>query len=90
MAAGEHLVGGPLDSLSDLRLEQAEGAVDARRWALHLRQGMDHGERHALARDAEEAPAALGLRPPEPIRGHLDGAEGVLLQARGRHRLRSF
>ena len=47
---------------------------------LDQREGVDHGKRHALARDAEEAAAALGLRAPQPVGRDLDGAEAVFLE----------
>src|SRR4029078_1666838 len=40
-----------------------------------------HFARHALAGDAEVLERALRLRAPQVIRGHLDGAESVLLDA---------
>ena len=40
---------------------------------------MHDGERHALTGDTEEAAAALGLRTPQPLGRHFNGAEAILL-----------
>src|SRR2546429_2974364 len=47
---------------------------------------MQHGERHALAGDAEKTPRPLGLCAPQPIGRDLDRAEAVLLDATAAHR----
>src|SRR5437868_2396505 len=85
MAAGQHLVGAAPDRLGLARVEQPESAVRARGRFLHQRKRVDDGERHALARDAEKAPAALGLRAPEPLGLDLDRAEAIFLDARAGH-----
>ena len=85
MPAGEHFVGGARDRLRLLLIEQAEGIVDARGTTLDQRQRMHDCKRHALAGNAEEAPAALGLRAPQPVRRHVDWAEGIFLGADAAH-----
>jgi len=77
----KHLVGGALDRLRLFWVQQTETCVHGSRGFLHAREGVDDGERHALAGDAEEAAAALGLGAPQPVGGHLDGAEAVLFGA---------
>src|SRR5438093_5953834 len=47
---------------------------------------MQHGERHALAGDAEKTPRPLGLCAPQPIGRDLDRAEAVVLDASAAHR----
>jgi len=55
-----------------LGVEQPEGAIHVSAHFLDGGQRVDHGERHALGRDAKEAPAALGLSTPQPLGGDLD------------------
>ena len=86
VAAGQHLVGRARDGLRLLFRKQAEVGIDAGRRFLDERQRVDQRERHALARDAEEAAAALRLRAPQALGGHLDGAEAVLLDPGAAHR----
>jgi hypothetical protein len=84
--SGEHFRRGARYRLRLARLEQAELGVRQRRALLDQREGVDYLRRHALGRDAEEAPAALGLRAPKPPGGHLDRPEAVLLDAAAAHR----
>ena len=87
-----HLAGGDARRGRGHRLglrgvQQAEIAVDLGRGALDLRQRMHDRRGHALRADGEEAQAAFGLRAPQGIARHLDGAEAVCFAARrGRHR----
>src|SRR3990172_1945979 len=79
--AGGDLVRGGDDGLALGRLEDAEVHVDERRGLLHEHEGPDEGGGHALARDPEVAQRALGLRPPEAVRGDIDRAERVAFDA---------
>ena len=85
MPAGEHLVGRAHDGIGLASIDKAECAIGARGRLLYQRERVDHGERHALARDPEEAAAALGLGAPEPVGRDLDRPETVLLDARAGH-----
>src|SRR6185295_17427746 len=82
----EDLAGRASDGLRFFPVQQTQLRVDARGGLLDAYQGVDHGKRHALARDAEEAQAALGLRAPQAPGRDLDGAEAVLLDAGAAHR----
>ena len=73
--AGEHLAGRALNPLGLGFLEEPQLQIDRGGHFLDQRQAMDHLERHALAGDAEKAPAALGLRAPQARGGDLDRAE---------------
>ena len=70
---------GALDRVRFLGVEESERVIGLGSRLLHRRERVDHGERHALGRNAEEAPAALGLRAPQPLGGDLDRPEAVLL-----------
>src|SRR6185503_8306155 len=74
-----------LDGVGLACVEQLELGIHARGGALHARQRVDDAERHALGGDAEESPAALGLRAPQAFGRHIDRAEAVLLWAGGGH-----
>ena len=85
MLAREDFGRGTLDRVRFFRVEEPELAVHPSARVLDGGQRVDYGERHALGRNAEEAPAALGLRAPQPLGGHLDRPEAVLLDARAGH-----
>jgi hypothetical protein len=77
VAACEDLVGGLFDQPGDFRRQFAEVVVDPRGGFLDQRQGVDHGERHALAADGEVLQRALGLGAPVGVVGHLYGAQAI-------------
>lgn len=77
VAACEDLVGGLFNQPGDFRRQFAEVVVDPRGGFLDQRQGVDHGERHALAADGEVLQRALGLGAPVGVVGHLDGAQAI-------------
>src|SRR3954463_12106050 len=83
--SSEHLVGGLDNRLRFPVLEKTQLGVDQCGAFLDQRQGIDHWQRHALAGDAEEAPAALGLRAPKAFSRYLDRSEAVLLGALAAH-----
>ncbi len=81
----EGLVGGADDGLALLLAERAQLHVDDGRGLLHQHQRLDERMRHLLGGDVEVVERALGLRSPVLVRGNLDGAERVLLDARLLH-----
>src|SRR5690349_2391091 len=65
------------DGSAALRIEYAEGHVDARGGAFDEAEGTDHRHRHAFAAYAKIPSRALGLRAPVPVGGNFDRAEGI-------------
>src|SRR5690606_18506980 len=73
--AGERDGGGPHV------VEQAEFVVDRRRRLLDQGRGTDELLRHGQAADLEVVDGALGLRPVQGSRRHVDLAQAVVLDA---------
>ena len=81
--ARDHLVGRLDDGLGLLGVEQLQVEVHLRSRPLHPRERLDQLRRHLLGADLEVEQRALRLGAPQPVGRDLDGAEGVLLDARG-------
>ena len=81
--AGQHLIGGGVDGLGLLGIQQTQGMVHRGRCLLHLRQRGNDLARLLFAADVEVLQRTLGLGPPEPVGRNVDGAEGVFFLARG-------
>jgi hypothetical protein len=75
--AGQHLIGGGVDGLGLLGIQQTQRMVDRGRGLLDLRQRGNDLARLLLAADVEVLQRALRLRAPEPVGRNVDGAEGV-------------
>jgi len=76
LAAG-HLVADPLDQLALPGRQPPGRGVDHRRGLLHVPVRVVHLHRHLVVADVEVLQAALGLRTPVMVRGHLDVAQAV-------------
>ena len=83
MLPGDHLVGRLDDGLGLLGVEHLQVEVHLRSRPLHPRERLDQLRRHLLGADLEVEQRALRLGAPQPVGRDLDGAEGVLLDARG-------
>jgi hypothetical protein len=81
-----HACRGGRDGIGPGGVQQAEIAVDLGRGALDLGQRLHDRQRHALPADGEEPAAALGLRAPQGIGRHVDGAKAVRLHLVCGHR----
>ncbi len=82
-----HLVGGLHDGPGDLDVEQPEVGVRERRGLLEQAEAADDRPppHERVAPDVEVLEAALGLRAPVAVGGHLDGAHRVAFGAGRRH-----
>ena len=78
-----HFIGGGDDGLGLVWGQQTQGMVHPRRAAFDLRQRTDDLGGHSFAGDVEILQRALGLRTPQPLRGHVNRAEAVALGATG-------
>ena len=77
--ARDRLVGGAHDRVG-LPLRESPGlGVDQRRSFLDKAIGVVDALRHAIVADREVQKAALGLRTPIAIGGHVDAAHGIRL-----------
>jgi hypothetical protein len=77
--AGQHLVRGAHDGGRFLRVELTQVSVGRRGSALHLDERVDDLEGHPFGSDKEILQGALRLSPPEPVGGHFDGTQAVML-----------
>ena len=81
MRAGGDRGSGVDDGVGLRTVEQAEVPVDQRSRGLDQRQRLDEGRRHRSTGDVEIVDGALGLRAPQCVRGHLQLAHAVVLDA---------
>ncbi len=81
---GRHLRRGLLHRLRYLRLEELELPVGACRGLFHQAECADERPRHGQAAYGEVLHGALGLRPPQRVRWHLDLTHAVALHPEGR------
>ena len=75
----QHFVGSGHDRLCLGGVQQPQVRIDRGRRPLDAHQRGNQLARLPLARDVKVRQRALGLRPPEAMGRHLDGAEGVVL-----------
>jgi len=73
----DHLVAYPLDQLALPAWQPSRRGVHDGRGLLDVPVGVVHLFGHPVMADVEVLQAALGLRPPVVVRGHLDVAEAV-------------
>ena len=78
---GQNLVANSADRVRAPLIQRAETQIGARRRLFHHGERPDDLLRHALRTDAEVFIAALRLRAPVAIRGHLHLAHGIPLNA---------
>ena len=74
---GDHFVGSLLDQPGDIRGQVTDAVVDACGGFLDQRQGVHHGNGHALLADGEIHPRTLGLRAPVRVFRYVDWADTV-------------
>ena len=75
----DHLIAHPLDQLRPSTPAAARPGVDHGGGLFHVSVGVVHLLRHPVMADVEMLQAALGLRAPVLVRGHLDFAQAVEL-----------
>ena len=78
---GNHLVAGAADHVQTAVVQLAEFMVGNCRGLLQNAEGVGDFARHDLAADFEVLEAALRLRAPVAIRGHLHFTHGIPLNA---------
>ena len=77
--AADHLIADPLDQLPLPGRQPPGRGVHHRGRLLHIPVRVVHLHRHPVVADVEVLQAALGLRAPVPVRGHLHIAQAVEL-----------
>ncbi len=82
LAIGDFARGG-LDCLGKVGIQIAKGSIGACGGKFLYPERPDQGIGHPFAANAEILFGSLGLRPPIPVRGHIDAAHGVLFGAGG-------
>ena len=81
------LVRGGLHGLGDTLGQQAQACIDFGRRRFHQAQGADEATRHRPSGDREVLHGPLCLRAPQGLRGHLQFAHAVVLDAGAARRL---
>ena len=84
MRASHHFIASRHDGRGAGGIQQTQAVVHIRAGTLDLGQRPDEFRGHAFARDGKVLQRALGLRPPQAPRRHVDGAKSVALRAVGR------